>query len=102
MDNFKRLMNVLECLDDLQYLKLVIHFDRFDDEQNKKIKEMLMKKIYKTEEDVVIDRIEDKGKIEERGLMIAIDTIQTGNSMNKISQRKINCHLLDERSIKNQ
>jgi hypothetical protein len=33
VDNHKRLMNILEVIDDLKYLKLIVHFNNFNDEE---------------------------------------------------------------------
>lgn len=41
LDSFTRLMNVVECLNETEHLQLVVHFDSFDDEQKKRIREAL-------------------------------------------------------------
>ena len=37
-------MNVIECLDELEHLKLIVHFDAFDDEQQNAIAKVLASK----------------------------------------------------------
>lgn len=41
LDSFARLMNVVECLNETENLQLVVHFDSFDEDQKKKIREAL-------------------------------------------------------------
>ena len=39
MDNFKRLMNIADVIDDLKYLKLIVYFNDFTAEEIEKLNE---------------------------------------------------------------
>jgi hypothetical protein len=54
VDNHKRLMNILEVIDDLKYLKLIVHFNNFNDEELSVIKKFEQKiEIYSFDDLVV-------------------------------------------------
>ena len=54
VDNHKRLMNILEVIDDLKYLKLIVHFNNFNDEESSVIKKFEQKiEIYSFDDLVV-------------------------------------------------
>lgn len=38
VDTYTRLMNILEVIDDVKYLKLIIHFNQFSDIEKQNIK----------------------------------------------------------------
>ena len=54
VDNHKRLMNILEVIDDLKYLKLIVHFNNFNGEELSVIKKFEQKiEIYSFDDLVV-------------------------------------------------